>query len=331
MPKAIKNDIICPNKEGDKMTKYRYDIGIDKNQIFGTETEFSEASLKDLAKIFKKEKLNIIYQKNHYNKKPTYESWYLDKDSTISWDTGTDILGGEISSRLLTNNKETWKELKKFLKILKSAGATISGCCSTQVSIDIADINNSNKEQTFYKTLIEVLILYEKDIELFYMGKKYFKRQTKDYYAKNMKQMLLEKLLKVRDANIVNYHDLLVYDEPIITQSIYGIKLDEQKERERIEIRYPNGTLDEKVLQNYINFSLKLITACKNGTLDQEQLAYLTRREIKLYEEGKDHIYESNPQNFENLIETISTCKEDIEDFAHQYQKVLSSKNKKDI
>lgn len=308
------------------MTKYRYDIGIDKKQIFGTETEFSGISLKTLAEIFEKEQLNIIYQKNHYNKKPTYESWYLDKDTTISWDTGTDILGGEISSRLLTNTKDTWKEIKKILKTLKSSGATISGCCSTQVSIDISNVNNSEQKQDFYKTLIEVIALYEKDMELFYMGKKYFKRQTKDHYARSIKIMLLEKLIEIGNTHIANYHDLLVYDPPELTQSVYGIKIDEKENMQRIEIRYPNGTLNEKILQNYINFSLKLITACKNGTLDQEQLDYLTKREIKLYKDGNDCIYKSNPKAFESLIETISTSKEDVEDFTHQYQKVLSSK-----
>ena len=308
------------------MTEYRYDIGVDKSQIFGTETEFSKASLKKLAEIFKKEKINIIYQEDHYNKQPTYESWYLDKDTTISWDTRSDILGGEVSSRLLTNNKATWKEIKKILKILKSSGAKISKCCSTQVSIDIADIKNNEQEQDFYKTLIEVIALYEKDMELFYMGKKYFKRQTKDHYAKSIKIILLEKLIEIENAHIANYHDLLVYGPPELTQSVYGIKIDEKENMRRIEIRYPNGTLNEKILQNYINFSLKLITACKNGTLDQEQLAYLTRREIKLYKDGNDCIYKSNPKAFESLIETISTSKEDVEDFTYQYQKVLSSK-----
>ena len=50
------------------MTKYRYDIGIDTNQIFGTEIEFATASLNTLAEMFKTEKLNIIYEKNHYKK-----------------------------------------------------------------------------------------------------------------------------------------------------------------------------------------------------------------------------------------------------------------------
>lgn len=312
------------------MTKYRYNIGIDKSQIFGTEIEFSEVSLKKLAKTLKKAKIDINYQKDYYPQKTTWSTWCLGQDTSISWDVGCDILGGELSSRLLMDTEDTWKEIKKILRLTKSSGASISGYCSSQVSIDISDINNSQREQEFYKTLIEILLLYEQDMEMFYMGKKYFERQTKSNYAKSLKKILLEKATQIKHYDYTNYHDLLVYDISI-TQKMYGIRIAEKENSQRLEIRYPNGTLDEKILQNYINFSLKLITACKNGSLDQEQLAYLARREIKLYEEKNNSIYEPKEKAFIHLLETIATSKEDIEDFSHQYQKVKASKKEKTI
>ena len=158
------------------------------------------------------------------------------------------------------------------------------------------------------------------------MEEKYSKRQIKEYCAKNIKSVLLNKLIQIKNMNTVNYHDLLTHSLPTLTNRLYGIRIEENKNIKRMEIRYPEGTLNKKVLQNYINFSLKLITACKNGTLDQEQLAYLTRKEIRLYEEGNDCIYKSNPKAFESLIEKIATSTEDKDDFSKQYQKVLSTK-----
>ena len=136
------------------MTKYRYNIGVDKSQIFGTEIEFSEVSLKKLAKTLKKAKIDINYQKDHHPKKPTWSTWYLGQDTSISWDVGCDILGGELSSRLLMDTEDTWKEIKKILRLTKSSGASISGCCSSQVSIDISDINNLSTLSVFQKKSI---------------------------------------------------------------------------------------------------------------------------------------------------------------------------------
>ena len=94
---------------------------------------------------------------------------------------------------------------------------------------------------------------------------------------------------------------------------------------------YSHSVLFGLLFLKEINFSLKLITACKNGSLDQEQLAYLARREIKLYEEKNNSIYEPKEKAFIHLLETIATSKEDIEDFSHQYQKVKASKKEKTI
>lgn len=45
-----------------------------------------------------------------------------------------------------------------------------------------------------------------------------------------------------------------------------------------LEIRYPNGTLNEKNIQNNINFSLKLVNAIANNKFDNEELTKLVQR-----------------------------------------------------
>ena len=307
------------------MTPYRYDINIDKAYRFGTEIEFSNATLEKLNEIFLQENLNVTFKQKHKQQNPTYNTWYLDTECTISIETPTGIKGGELSSKILTNEKETWKELKKICTILKDNNAIIDDSCANHVNIDL--LSEPKSKNDFYKLLMSLILLYEQDMELFYMGNNYHIRENKDYFAYSIKTILLKKLAQLNPFEQKDYYHLLTKEWPTLTESIYGIKIHEKNNQERFEIRYPRGTLDEKIIQNYINFSLKLINACifPNQRIDKEKLTYLTNQEITSFLNNDFSIYRSKPNEFLDLIENISQTQKDIDDLSYQYKKVHHS------
>lgn len=79
-----------------------------------------------------------------------------------------------------------------------------------------------------------------------------------------------------------------------------GIHLD----KNRMEIRYPNGTLNYSIIQNYINFSLKLINSILQDKWDLEKLTFQIDHEL----ENKNFLLpeDGNYALFEKLVEKIA-------------------------
>lgn len=97
-------------------------------------------------------------------------------------------------------------------------------------------------------------------------------------------------------------------------------------ENDRMEIRYPNGSLNPYIIQNYINFSLKLVDSILKNKWDLEELTFKINHAL---EEMNFLLPESgNYKLFEQLVKRISRDKEDEECFIKQYEKVLSTKNR---
>lgn len=97
-----------------------------------------------------------------------------------------------------------------------------------------------------------------------------------------------------------------------------------------MEIRYPNGTLNKKTIQNNINFSLKLVDAIEEEKFDLERLTREINQELEMNQYWYD--YRSEKEHYkrlESLVTTIATSSEDTNDFMTQYEKVLSTKPKR--
>ena len=94
-----------------------------------------------------------------------------------------------------------------------------------------------------------------------------------------------------------------------------------------MEIRYPNGTIKEKTIQNNINFSLKLVDAIDREVFDLERLTSLIDKEkddLLSYSLFSDNSF----QNFEFIVNSIATSTEDRDDFVDQYERVLRTRPK---
>jgi len=309
------------------MTKYRYNIGLDK-YAYGEELEFATAPLQTLKESFEKTAIPFHFLLEHKEHQSTYDKNYLDLDSTVSYREKENIYGGEISSRLYHGQTKDWEEIEQTCAILKENGARINGHCSNHVSIDLSPVQKKNR---FIKNLSLVVARYEPQLETYYMGEKYMQRQTKKKYASSISIPLSSAIeymsLKDREHDFeweVDYILLPLYPKHA------GINLKNVSKTGRMEIRYANGTLNEKVVQNNINFSLKLVDAIEEDKFDWEELTSQVVDDYHHQEKDYHNVSEQDSyQRFLHLASLIATSSEDMDDFMGQYEKVLSTKPKR--
>lgn len=307
------------------MANYRNSIGTCDKYTFGTELEFAGVTLDRLAGIFKKASLPVSYELNHKWGKPTYDVWYLDTDSTVTKYVMGCAIGGELSSRIFTDQASTWEEIRSVCETLTGASATINPTCSNHIRVCLSSIKNKPQ---FFEVFSKLFAILENELSLFFMGEDYLVRDTQKDYSRPLKGHLLEYI------NTVNFQDPKEYFfEMRNARSGYllftnrdAINLNDFYEKQLMEIRYPNGTLNPQTIQNNINFILKLIDAIDRGLFNPEELTAQID-ELRKRDWYMDLLYDRNyPKNFERLVHTISTSSEDINDFMTQYEHVLSLK-----
>lgn len=305
--------------------KFKEQIDIDNEYNYGIEIEFYNLSLQKLYNILKIHNIPIKYHISHKMNNPVYDKWIIDSDPTVSRVNTSnlkDFIGGELSSKILSNNKNDWYEIKKICELLKEYNATINEYCSLHINIDISKhIYNGN----FFEIFSKLIAIYEDDISLFYMGEKFKIRETKNFFAQNIGIRLIHKLSKI-NFDSKDFLSNLMYEDESCFLARDAINFSKLVDNGIIEIRYPNGTLDEKIIQNNINFSLKLIEAALQNRFDIDYLNYLL--EIQ-----KNNISYSimkikqDPDKFDYLIQRISQDNDDYKSFSMQYNNVIKTKN----
>lgn len=304
------------------MGVYRYNIGLGSKYTFGTELEFTGVYLSELSKLFRSTHFPVRFALNHKSRGYTkYDEWYLDIDSTVSKPENNDYLGGELSSRILTDKKNVWIEIKDICDILKYCNAYANENCSNHVRINLSSISD---ERYFFEVLSKLIVLYESDIRLFYMGDDYLVRNASFESARVLGNELLKYINEV-DFSKPDFFYRFRNNGITLFSRHDAINLQEYETKKLIEIRYANGTIKEKTIQNNINFSLKLIDAIARKVFDPEELT-------KRIEDNREELFmqllfdEVSHNNFENLVKSIATSPEDIDDFMSQYERVLSKK-----
>ena len=301
---------------------YRKKIGLNNGQKFGIEIEFQELTLGRLYNELAKNGFPVTFSLKHKSKKPKFDKWILDIDPTISHDDGERIVGGELSSRVLSDNFRSWDEIKKVCIQLNKLGGVATSNCGLHVT---ADISKYLDNPLFLETLVKLFFVYEDSIDLFFMGNEYLVRNTKEESAYNFRSKVMD---VIEDKDLLSRHPVYTnhFTKLGVLNSHCGLNLDSVGDRGLIEVRYGNGTLDYTVIQNFCNFVLKVINAIENNNIDLDYLNF----EIKcLKNRTISDLTDEDVDKFIELIKTISVNKEDVESLSKQYVKVLESKRKK--
>ena len=223
----------------------RNKLGISKDKTFGLELEFEKARLNKIEEELKKVGLE--------------ENWEVKKDLSIR-------NGGEVASPILRDTESDWKTLEKVCDILDK-NARIEGNCGGHIHVGIQALG-TNKQA--WINLINLWSTYENIIYRFAYGDSLNARYTIKKFATPIALKLKQdykRLLKYESQGFLETRDILYTISYKRCQAInfYNVKLKEDElknslnNKNTIEFRCPNGTLDPIIWQNNTNFFTKML------------------------------------------------------------------------
>lgn len=228
----------------------RNTLKISNNLTFGLELEFEEAKIERIERA--------------KNQNISLESWHIKSDASLT-------NGAEITSPILYNTKENWKQLKSICNIVKK-NALIGKNSGGHIHIG-TDTLGVKKES--WMNLLKIWSVYENIFYRFLYGEYLNGRPNILRYATPISQKFWECYLSLENNDKSQITDAL----EILKQSRYqainfrNVNLDlKEKENNTIEFRAPNGTLEASIWQNNVNTLIHLLLIAKHNKLDEEQL-----------------------------------------------------------
>ena len=307
-------------KEELKNLKFIYEdkINVPQNP-FGIEIEFEEASYnqieKDLMELFNYE----YVPKSKWSReiKKDYTKWQIGRDATVetnSQENNFETLGGEIKTPIMANEKKYWEELKQVCELLRSNPRTkITGKCSIHIHSDKKIYTNLEE----YKNLLKLIMIYEDIIYKFSYGEKNTPRELIFKFAKPMSYKIYGILDKLE---IIETEQQLVKLLDNERKYEFNFKNIVSEEKQTIEKRTSNGTLNEKIIQNDVRFTLNLLKYAKIENFDKEFINY----KLKNFEPFViNQSIKEFPKKAEELANMIYEEKMDKLMFFKQYYKAF--------
>lgn len=293
-------DILKSKKEilkelNDHEIKYKDKLDLPRNVLFGLEIEYE--CLKQI--------------------KFSLPNNWINKDE----DTIPD--GGEINSNPMIDSPDTWNNLKYVLEMLKEEGAKIYDAASGHIHFDSKILGH---DFDAWIKLIKAWIMYEPIIYKFSSGEKDKLRNMCMKYAFYLRHSLLDKYDRL--IYCANYDELICYLNNVCTRC-YGLCLsnvDRKKDKNTIEVRCPNGSLESFIWQNNVNFFANFFLAIKNKEVDEELFKYRTKKFVEETCYGDEYLNEDINLAIE-LSNFVFNDEEKKKDFLKQYTKAFNNKN----
>lgn len=282
---------------------YRDKINIPDFLTFGIEIEYEGIISK--------------FVNNFINKK--HPNWDSRKDMSL-------FIGGEIVSSPLTDNINTWKELKEICTYLKKRNAITSKNAGGHIHIGAQIFENDiTKWQYFIKTYV----VYESIIFRFCYGDKINGRKKILKYASPCGYTLYRRLYILNEAKkiteLVNFFPSDKY-LALNFSNVHFMK-SWHFSKNTIEFRTPNATDEEVIWQNNINMFAKLILSSIMKEIDIDFINYKIDN-IDPESFNQKYLYnEIQLQNalefadliFDNNLDKIYFLKQYLKDFQNNY------------
>lgn len=303
-----KNDQFCEMRIKDRKNLFRFlkdyyieyksCLGLDKSMSFGMEIEC----------IFPNKYNNTC---KHYD----YTSFKLTPERFIGNE------GWEFQSPKLYDDDKCWKEVKKTCEYLKKF-CIVNERCGGHIHFG-ADIFQNNGK--YFKNLIFLWMAYEDIIYRFGNGEMINTRFSANIYARPTINIFN---YFINHDDIFNDNDRFLKFFKNITRNLglnfnnyFLFNTHESDEKNTVEIRTPNGTLEEVVWQNNVNFFGKLIQTAITKDLDLLKLYFNIQTNNFYDEELLDEYNQMNLDKALELADLIFDNNRDKLDFLKQYIK----------
>ncbi len=243
----------------------RRELGIDKELTFGLELEFEHIKDKSLMEDdFHKLNLHEGIVKSINNK---LHLWILDNDSSLKQ---TD--GKEIDSPILIDKEEYWKDLNKICTFIKK-NARIDSKCAGHVHIGSQILKYNSK---YLMNFIKLWAVYE-NILYRYGYNEYLNKLEGIYFCNPAREKFLKDYDFLQNSHIDNIDEMLnvLAVRPLAVNLLHLSGLTKNgfiANKDTIEFRSPNGTLDPVIWQNNVNTFVKLLLYSTSNNFDMDTI-----------------------------------------------------------
>ena len=248
--------------------EYKRILNIDKNITFGIEIEMEhfKGNVSDFWS-FQLE-LNSVVGNNN---------WEVRNDISLNW-------GREIVSDILIDNENTWEYIRNVCNFISDYGE-IDVNCSSHVHIGSQVFGDNT---LYWYRFFKLWSVYENIIYRFSYGEYLYNRPKIARYSK-CSAGFLDDIFNNAKILEMNMHEMLFYIRKHVNGEDelknYGISVwhmlcdndynlyDNYNNINRyctVEYRCSNGTLDEIIWQNYVNFIIKMMLYCKSDRYNED-------------------------------------------------------------
>lgn len=280
------NDMLSKMSEKDRhellelLKDYRISLrdrlALNQNVTFGLEFEFGTDNPSKVESQTKSLNYRWLMEKRLNG------SWYDFKKETSSTD------GYEISTPVLTDSVETWKQVKEICSLIENNRCRIDERDAGHIHFGTQIIGNNVEE---WLTFFRLYCLYENIIYRFSYGEFEKERSFVSTYAAPLAKEYTHRLDKLdEDITIPSIRKMfttLAVPHKKCAMQFYKVSeggTSYEKNR-TFEFRMPNASTNPVIWQNNVNFFAHFISCVKNGNLDIELLKRKTKE--KLDELGK--------------------------------------------
>lgn len=289
--------------------EYKSYLGLDERMTFGIEIECF-----------------IPKQTRKTNEHSRHTSFSLHKECTVN-----NKFGWEFQSPILQDNPSSWSEIKDTCEYLKSF-CKINECCGGHIHFG-ANIFQDNCK--YLMNLVYLWMAYEDIIFRFGNGEMLNTRYDANLYANpvtnRFKNLMILNGFPSDTDTFLRLFKSRMHDLSLNFYNYFLYYTHETDEKDTVEIRSPNGTLEEVIWQNNINFFGRLIETALRDDLDLVNLFFLISGNS--YSDN-EMLGEYGHVNFDKALELadlIYDNNEDKLDFLKQYIKNGKSTESKSL
>jgi len=260
--------------------EYRDTLNLPDDVIFGVEIEY-ENILKIFTDQFVKKKLI---------------RWCSKSDGSLDY-------GGEITSPIMTDKIEDWKELKMVCDYLTKRKADTLHNAGGHIHIGTCVLGD---DIIAWKHFLKLYIAYENVLFRFIYGDKISGRKKLFKYAPPIADKLYDCLDQINNArNLLDFYWFMPSNKKYAALSFYHTDFDNPNNKynkNTLEFRSPNATTDAVIWQNNINTFTKMLVSAREKVMDEEFLDYKLKHEFYPYL-GNEYLY--NDINLKNVLEFV--------------------------
>ena len=247
--------------------KYRDVLNYDDiDTTFGIEIEIEKVKYENIKK--------IKLLSDDLNDK-TYNSWKLKEDSSLN-------NGCEVNSRILRNTIECWQELKEVCLKMKDNGRVDK---NSGGHIHIAtQILENNRD--YWLNFLLFWATYENIIYRFCYGEYLTPRLNINNFARPSSSYFMYVYDKLKGLNYITVPWIMsnMYQGRNYAVNFKNVRVNlDDYNKNTIEIRCPNSTLEPVVWQNYIMLLLKIFEYSKSSDFDYYTIISRNQKNEKTY------------------------------------------------